>query len=46
MNFPDRFSNNPQIPHFVKIRAVGAESFHADRHDEANGRLSQFRERA
>ena len=34
----------------MKIRPVGAEMFHAggrtDRHDEANRRFSQFRERA
>jgi len=30
----------------MKIRPVGAELFHADRHDEANSRLSQFGERA
>jgi len=34
----------------MKIRPTGAELFHADRrkyrHDEANGRLSQFREQA
>jgi hypothetical protein len=34
----------------MKIRPVGAELFHADgrtdRHDEANSRFSQFRERA
>jgi hypothetical protein len=34
----------------MKIRALGAELFHADRrtdrHDEANGRLSQFGERS
>jgi len=29
----------------MQIRAVRAELFHAGRHDEANGRLSQFRER-
>jgi hypothetical protein len=26
----------------MKIRSVGAELFHADRHDEANSRFSQF----
>jgi hypothetical protein len=29
----------------IKIRALGAELFHADGHDEANGRFSQFYER-
>ena len=44
---PDRFSKNPTISSFMKIRPVGAE-FHADgetdRHDEANRRFSQFGE--
>jgi len=30
----------------MKIRLVEAHLFHADRHDEANSRLSQFCERA
>jgi hypothetical protein len=30
----------------MKIRSVGAELFHADKDDEANGRFSQFCERA
>ena len=50
MNFPDRFSWNTQTQNLMKIRPVGAELFHAggrtDRHDEANRRFSQFRERA
>jgi hypothetical protein len=29
----------------MKIRPVGAELFHADRHDEANSRFSQFCEK-
>ena len=41
---------NPQISDFMKIRPMGAELFNADeqtdRHDEANGRFSQFWERA
>ena len=37
-------SENYQI--FMKIRPVGAELFHSDRHDEANGRFAQFCERA
>ena len=41
---------NIQISIFIKIRAVGAELFLAyrrsDRHDQANSRFSQFRERA
>jgi hypothetical protein len=30
------------MPYFRKFRAVGAKFFHADRHDEANSRLSQY----
>ena len=44
--FLDRFSKNPQISNFMKIRLVGAELFHADgqreRHDETNSHFSQF----
>jgi len=31
---------------FYEHRPVGAELFHADRHEEANGRFSQFFESA
>ena len=37
---------NTQVSNFMKIRPVAAELFHADRHDEAINRVSQFRERA
>jgi len=40
------FFSNTQISNFMKIRPVGAELFHADRHDEANIRFLQFCERA
>jgi hypothetical protein len=30
----------------MKIRQVGGELFHAERHDKANSRFSQFFERA
>jgi len=30
----------------MKICPVGAELFHAERHDEANSQISQFCERA
>jgi hypothetical protein len=45
-NVLDRFSNHTQIPSLMKIRPVGDDLFHAngrtDRHDEGNGRFSQF----
>jgi len=31
MNFLDRFSKNPEIANFMKVRPVGAELFRADR---------------
>jgi hypothetical protein len=47
--FLDRFSKKNQTPNFLKISPPGAAS-HADRwtdrHDEANCRFLQFRERA
>jgi len=43
-------SKNTQITNLMKIRAQGTDLFHADgrmdRHDEANGRFSQFCEGA
>jgi hypothetical protein len=30
LNFLDRFSKNAQMSNYMKIRAVGAELFHAD----------------
>ena len=48
--FLERVLKNPQIPHFMKIRLVGAELFHADRqtdgNDEASSRFSKFCEGA
>ena len=44
------FEKKSKISCFIKIRPVRAEVFHADgradRYDEANGRFSQFCERA
>jgi hypothetical protein len=31
LNFLDRFSKNPQISNYIKIRSGGAELFHTDR---------------
>ena len=49
-DFNGRFSKATQISNFIQIRPVGAELFNAhgrtDVHDEANGRFSQFCERA
>jgi len=49
LNFLDTISKNIQIQNFIKICPVGAELFHADRqtdrHDETNGRFSQFAKR-
>jgi hypothetical protein len=42
INFPI----NSEISNFVKICLVGAELFHADRHDDSNSRFIQFCERA
>jgi hypothetical protein len=48
-NFLNRVSKNTQISYLIKIRPVGAESFHVgrrtDRYDEANSRLAQYCER-
>ena len=52
--FFNRYRKNIEISHFVKIRPLGAELFHADRqtdrqtdrHDAANSRFSQFCQRA
>ena len=48
LNFLESFSKNIQIPNFMKIGPVVAELFPADRrtdrHDESNGRFSQFGE--
>jgi len=40
--FLDIFSKNSHISNFMKIRPVGKELFHADSHDEAKSRFSQF----
>jgi len=55
MNFLDFFSKNTQIPNFMKIRSVKDKLLHAwaggregrqIAQDEANGRFSQFCQRA
>jgi len=45
LEFLDRFSKNTEISEVMKIGTVGADLFHADRH-EAKSRFSQFLERA
>jgi len=46
MNFLNRLSKNTKTANFTKIRPVEANVFRmdgqTDRHDEANGRFSQF----
>jgi hypothetical protein len=44
--FSQQILENIQISNFMKIRPAGAESFHADRRDEAARRFPQFCERA
>jgi len=52
--FLERILKNPQMPHLMKIRPVGADLFHAerqtdrqtDRNDEATSRFSKFCEEA
>jgi hypothetical protein len=43
LNFLERFSKNTQISSFMKIRAVGAELFHADRRTGMSKLLVAFR---
>jgi hypothetical protein len=44
----NKIMKNTQVPNFMKIRPVGAESFHAGgrRNSEADIRFSRFYERA
>jgi hypothetical protein len=45
-NFLDRFSENIQVPNFIKTWPVSADLFHGDRltdkYEEAYSRFSQF----
>ena len=43
MNLRDRFSKNPQISNFMKIRPVGAELFHADGRTDMTKLIVAFR---
>ena len=44
-NYPDRFTNNPHVLNFMKIRQVGAQLFLAggqkERRNKANSYVSQ-----
>jgi hypothetical protein len=42
LNILDRVENTNQISNIIIIRPLGAELFHADRHDEANSLYSQI----
>ena len=50
LNCLDRFSESTKISNFMKILSLGTQLFlsdwRADRHDEANGHFSQFRNSA
>jgi len=46
LEFFRQFSKNNQTSNFMEISPVGDELFHADGHDEADGRFSQFCESA
>jgi len=46
LDFFRQVFNSRQTLNFNRIRSVGAELFHTDRHDEANSRYLEFRERA
>ena len=43
--FSQLIFKNSQMSNLMEIQTVWAEMFHEDRHDEANGRFSQFCER-
>ena len=43
LNFPEKVSKNIQISNFMKIRAVEAELFHADRRTNMTKLLVAFR---
>ena len=43
LNCRDRCSKNAQIPNFIKIRPVGADSFHADRRTDMTKLIVAFR---
>jgi hypothetical protein len=43
--FSQLIFETPQMSNLMEIHTVGAELFHEDRHDKANGRFSQSCER-
>jgi len=40
--FLDRFSDNPQITNFMKIRPLGAKLFHADEQTDRDDAAKSF----
>jgi len=44
LHFPDRFSKNPEIPNFRKIRPVGAKLFHAGGRTDVTKLIVAFRD--
>lgn len=46
LKFLDIFSKNSQIPIFLKLRPVGDELFHTERHNEPHNRSPLFGKRA
>ena len=46
LEFSRQIFEKAQVSNFIKIRPVGVALFHADGHDDANSRFSQFCESA
>jgi hypothetical protein len=43
VNFLDKFSKKAQVSHFIKIRVMGAELFHADELSDMTKLIVAFR---